>query len=313
MRPWKHFKTSNGQPCKILKVLCISSPMALEFCPVCRAPVLRVADRPFCSKCGWNGKAVEQELQRKKHDQWVLNFISLAAVALIWAVYRGWVAVSVWAALYLLLDARSYSLLRKNLRTWENAKEGRDDSHSIPAIPDVSSIGNPRFTAQDSLLHSLLRPRPVHLSRAGRKWITLLMFVFAALGSLLTWFIWDERMEHGNKVVADPLFYLWTAFLLALLLCPICLWITVKRSRLLLQTGDLGTGTIIRRYRGDYFHSIKYEFVDAAGKLWKRTVPDWSGRYDEGMTLPIFFLENRPERQVAICESFYEIEFPTTE
>ena len=287
--------------------------MALGFCPVCRAPILRVADRPFCSKCGWNGKAVEQELQRKKHDQWVMNFVSLAAVALMWTVYRGWVAVSAWAALFLLLDARSYMLLRKDLRTWEKCKDARDDSYSMAAIPDISNTANPRSIAQDGLLHFLPRPRPVHLSRAGRKWITLMMFVFLALGSLLTWFIWDERIEHGNKVVADPMFYLWTAFLLALLICPICLWITLKRGRLLLQTGDLGTGTIIRWYRGDYFHSIKYEFVDPAGKLWKRTVPDWTNRYDEGMTVPVFFLENQPERQVAICEPFYEIEFPTME
>jgi hypothetical protein len=242
-----------------------------------------------------------------------MNLISLAAVALIWAVYRGWMAVSVWAALFLLLDARSYMVLRKQLRTWENAKDTRGDFYSTAAIPAVPSAANQRFTAQDSLLRSLPRPRPVHLSRAGRKWIGFLMFVFLALGSLLTWGIWDERTEHANKAVADPLLYVLTAFLLALLLCPICLWITVKRSRLLLQTGDLGTGTIVRQYRGDYFHSIKYEFVDPAGKLWKRTVPDWTNRYDEGMTVPVFFLGNRPERQVAVCEPFYEVELPTTE
>jgi len=241
-----------------------------------------------------------------------MNFVSLAAVALMWTVYRGWVAVSVWAALFLLLDARSYIRLRKDLSIWEDAKNTRTDSNPLAAIPEVPSAANPRFTAQDSLLHSLPRPRPVHLSHTGKRWIALLTFAFIALGSLFTWSIWDERMEHGNKVIADPMFYLWTAFLLALLLCPICLWITVKRSRLLLQTGGLGTGTIIRWYRGDYFHSIKYEFVDPLGKLWRRTVPDWSGRYDEGMTIPIFFLENWPERQVAICESFYEVEFPTT-
>lgn len=194
------------------------------------------------------------------------------------------------------------------LAAWRNSRR-KDSSPSPGSVRSSSDDGERQFRT----LLELPRPRPVRLSARGKSslivlaaGLLLLVIVLALMVSLPG--AGTRRSIAPNRMILVYVVPLGLVAILALLMRR-----GLAREKKLLAQGELALGRVTRQWRSRNGNGIRYEFSPAGGQLISRSCTDYSRQFSEGMAVPVFYQAGQPNKQVALCGSFYEIVAPGQE
>ena len=96
-------------------------------------------------------------------------------------------------------------------------------------------------------------------------------------------------------------------FAVLLLLLLVSQWRVMDRERDLLANGDVVVAKIVQKFGSRSASAIKYEFEDFAGRKHIKTGTDYTQKLEEGMTVPVFYDRENPDRQVPASGILHEV------
>jgi RNA 3'-terminal phosphate cyclase len=92
-----------------------------------------------------------------------------------------------------------------------------------------------------------------------------------------------------------------------LLLMLVSQWRAMDRERDLLTNGEVAAARITQKVASRNASAIKYEFEDFSGRRHSNTGTDYTQKLEEGMSVPVFYDRENPNRQVPACGTFHEV------
>jgi hypothetical protein len=84
----------------------------------------------------------------------------------------------------------------------------------------------------------------------------------------------------------------------------------ITQQKDLLAEGEMATARVTKRWIARNGPNIRYEFMTPLGEHFSRGTADASRQLSVGMNVPIFYDQQRPKKQLALCASFYEVILP---
>jgi hypothetical protein len=97
--------------------------------------------------------------------------------------------------------------------------------------------------------------------------------------------------------------------ILVLVMAPLMLR-ALGRQKMLLAEGEMATAQVTKRWVARNGPTIRYDFTTPLGEHFSRSAADGAGQLSVGMIVPIFYDPQSPQRQLALCASFYEVVQP---
>jgi len=87
----------------------------------------------------------------------------------------------------------------------------------------------------------------------------------------------------------------------------------LARQKRLLAEGEMAAAHVTKRWNARNGPNIRYEFTTPLGEHFTRSAADASRQLSVGMNVPVFYDQQRPKKQLALCASFYEVVLPGKE
>lgn len=169
-------------------------------CPECGAAAQLAMSTPYCTKCGWNRDGAIRRLTR---FAWLLpslivlfDGIGILGVGL---KMHDWPGAVLFATLPTLLLGFVYAGVRHGLtrlRSPVAAIASGESSAAIFASAAGASAAKER-SEQYEFLISLPPPRPVQLSRRGKRLLTLLLAFALGMEGFLVWSLYGIWQRAG--------------------------------------------------------------------------------------------------------------------
>jgi hypothetical protein len=163
------------------------------------------------------------------------------------------------------------------------------------------------YDEMSRVLAALPRPRPVRMSRRGK--IIAIAVSIALLASLGIYAATGVVAQHaaGGQNAGPSQFPVYAVSIIFILAFGIVTLNVIGRQKRLLAEGEIATALVTRHWMARNGPNIFYEFTTPLGEHFSRGAADGSRRLSVGMTVPIFYDEQKPKRQLALCASFYEV------
>jgi hypothetical protein len=279
-------------------------------CPLCHAPASSAGKLRYCAQCGWQRK--ETEAQLRLNLKMVPIAFAAMALLLLFLFFRSdawtqnpWL-IAFFLSFPLIALAVSYAVTRRNLKILlaqppPVAQAGGGSATSGAGAPVTALI--PQYEA-------LLRtspPRSLRMSRRGKFNLTLTLFVlFAFAGVILIqlYRAWATAHSFSGFQIRE-----WglAGFAVILLLMLVSQWRAMDRERDLLTNGEVVAARITQKFGSRNASAIKYEFEDFSGQKHSNTGTDYTQKLEEGMSVPVFYDRENPNRQVPACGTFHEV------
>jgi hypothetical protein len=158
--------------------------------------------------------------------------------------------------------------------------------------------------------HALMKtspPRDVRMARRGvfnLSVILLVVLLFVTIMMVRLIRAWVVLHSFARFETREWSMVGFTAFLLLVLLLQ---WRRMARERDLLENGQIALGRVVQKWASRNNSTITYEFQDAAGRIHRAADTDYTRRLEPGMTVPVFYNPDRPQRRVAACATFHEV------
>jgi hypothetical protein len=177
------------------------------------------------------------------------------------------------------------------------------------AASTVSGVGTavPSLVPQYEAMLKTLPPRTLRMSRRGTFHLTLTLAVlFVFVGVILVQLYRAWAAAHSFAAFG---FREWglAGFALLLLLMLVSQWRAMDRERGLLTNGEVVAARITQKFGSRNASAIKYEFEDFSGQKHSSTGTDYTQKLEEGMSVPVFYDRENPNRQVPACGTFHEV------
>jgi hypothetical protein len=275
---------------------------------MCHVPAINAGKLRYCAQCGWQKKQTESQLR--------LNLkmvpIAFAAMVLIlgFMFFRSGARaqnaglIAFFLTFPLIALAVSYIVTRRNLKILlaQPPPIATVASAAIGMRAPVLELG-PQYEA----LLKTSPPRKLRMSRRGTFHLTLtlvVLFVFAGVILVQLYRAWVAAHSFANFQIRE-----WglAGFALLLLLMLVSQWRAMDRERDLLMNGEVVPARITQKFGSRNASAIKYEFEDFSGQKHSSTGTDYTQKLEEGMSVPVFYDRENPNRQVAACGTFHEV------
>ena len=152
------------------------------------------------------------------------------------------------------------------------------------------------------ILPEISRPRPIRMSFRGQ----LLEFGAACLFVVLGFIVHDQPHPFA--------FAEWDGAVLVFVIvlmagaCVLCL--LPLRDRSLVTKGDLAIGQVSDISQDSSSGWVHYDFETPLGERLSKAGGTYTVPLSAGMKVPIFYDSQNPNKQVALCSSFYEVRLP---
>lgn len=159
------------------------------------------------------------------------------------------------------------------------------------------------------VLAELPRPRPVRMSRRGK---LIAAIVSSALLASLGIFAASLSLTSAvaGRNAAPPQFLAFALpIVLILVIVPLMLR-KITQQKFLVATGEIASAHVTKRWIARNGPYIRYEFAAPLGEHFSRSAADASRTLAVGMNVPIFYDQQSPKKQLALCASFYEVVLP---
>jgi hypothetical protein len=277
-------------------------------CPKCEARTLVVAQKPFCSQCGWNLVAARSAVQREVVGMWVCLAV-VGLLALFFTVRKGgeWgMAVSAAFMTCIVLGYYFLSLLpaQKTLHAAEKQFDSRIDEEESGEQFSAGS-GHVKGVSPDWIFR-ISKPRSVQI-RWHKVADRLVNRAFAGGAALMIFTVFFLATTRGDFLRASR------AFLALGLIFLFFLGHRIRRGfkrQHLLQNGEVAAGRVLSQERSGKWKQnskITYEFEDLMGRVTSGTATDITDSLYEGMPVVVFYQAEAVEEHVVLCETFFGI------
>jgi hypothetical protein len=158
----------------------------------------------------------------------------------------------------------------------------------------------------------LPRPRRVRMSRRGK--LTAVMvaaILLASMGLFVSGLAAKSAAAQRNG--RQPQLLPFTLPILFIIVIVPLMLVNFTRQKPLLADGEIATARVIKRWAARHGPRIKYQFTTPLGEHFTRSASDGPGQLSVGMSVPVFYDQQRPKKQLALCASLYEIVMPGEE
>lgn len=282
-------------------------------CPECGAVAQLAMSTPYCVKCGWNRDGAVRRLTR---FAWLLpSLIVLFDGIGIFGVgmkMHDWPGAILFATLPTLLLGFVYAGVRHGLTRLQSpaaAIASGEIGAAAAADAAEATAAKSRFEQYDFLI-SLPPPRPVKLSRRGKRLLTLLLAFALGMEGFLVWSfygIWQRAGIVPNSRGAEILMI---CFMVLVACLPFFVRRGMVRDKNLTENGAVAMGRVTEQKNVKNASLITYEFRDSSSRLISGAGNDLSRSLFPEMTVPVFYDPENSKRNVAACASFFEIAAP---
>ena len=144
------------------------------------------------------------------------------------------------------------------------------------------------------------------MSRRGKFNLTLTLMVLFVFAGVILVQLYGPGRRRIRLLDSSPRMGL-AGFALLLLLMLVSQWRAMDRERDLLTNGEVVAARITQKFGSRNASAIKYEFEDFAGQKHSNTGTDYTQKLEEGMSVPVFYDRENPNRQVPACGTFHEV------
>ncbi len=274
--------------------------MSKPLCPLCHAPTVNAGRRMrYCAQLRLNLK--------------LMPFVFAALLLIVgFSFFQGVAGTHkpAWNALFFTVPliplAVSYLLARRNLRILL--------AQPPPAVrPNIATAASGMEATAPGLrplYEALLKtspPRRLRLSARGKFNVTLVLIVvsvFAAVILAQLYRVWAAAHSFAGFEFRE-----WglAGFALFLLLMLVLQWRSLDRQRDLLANGEVASARIVQKLDTRPAFAIKYEYEDFSGQTHASSGVDYTQKLAEGMTVPVFYDRDNPNRQFPACGAWYEV------
>jgi hypothetical protein len=276
---------------------------------MCHAPATSAGKLRYCAQCGWQKKQAEAQL-RLNMKMVPIAFAAMAVILVVLFLRSDARTQSPWLIAFfltfpLIALAVSYAVTRRNLKTLL----AQPPPVARASAATAALAEGAQAPAMNPLYEALLKtspPRPLRLSRRGKFNLTLtllVLFVFAGVILAQLYRAWAAHSFAGFQIREWGL----AGFALLLLLMLVSQWRAMDRQRDLLSNGEVVAARIVEKIGSRSASAIKYEFEDFAGQKHSNTGTDYTQKLNEGMSVPVFYDRDNPNRQVPACGTFHEV------
>jgi hypothetical protein len=301
----------------------------LYVCPVCHQRAHIVGQQLYCTNCGWNRDAGIAAL-RSSLRMTPIGIVFVAGFGLLCVKFFGMrhpqqLAIMIVPIAFGL--AFSYFYTRSRLAKLQavpvngtqdispaggaaSAVGGSQDSGwSGEATDSARSVAVANFppNPQDEAVLSVPRPRRVRMSTRGvfSVIVTMLFVLGLDTGIAVHLFsVWARTKSFSGFHSGE-----WLTVLLAvaILLFPYGLSRAQRRECDLLENGEVAMARVIGQWTDKNGRSVRYEFTDLLGQGHDGSGFDYSGKLQEGMSVPVFYDRDKANRQIAYCSTLHKI------
>lgn len=268
---------------------------------------------PYCTKCGWNRDGAVRRLRR---FAWLLpslivlfDGIGILGVGL---KMHDWPGAILFATLPTLLLGFVYAGVRHGLTRLRSlaaaTASGEISAAAVAAAAEASAAKEK--SAQYEFLISLPPPRPVRLSRRGKRLLTLLLAFALGMEGFLAWSFYGIWQRSGIVPNSRGPEILMICFMLLVACLPFFVRRGMVRDKNLMENGAVAMGRITEQKNVKNASLITYEFKDSASRAISGSGNDLTRSFFTEMTVPVFYDPQNSKKNVAACASFFEIANP---
>lgn len=267
--------------------------------------------RSYCARCGWNRDAAERRYVRV---QWVLpllilifDFMGIVALGI---ERHDWPGAILFATLPTLLLGFVYAGVRQGLarmRAPLNAVADHASDGAAALTRATEASASVEKSEQYAFLLTLPPPRPVKLSRRGRRMVNLLLLFVFGMEAFLAWTL--HGVWYRGQVMAQsrtPEIFL-IAFMILIAAVPFFMRRGMVRDLRLMENGAFAVGRVTEQRDVRNASTIQYEFEDATGQTVSASANDLTRSFLAGMSIPVFYEAQNSKHNVAACASLFEI------
>lgn len=280
-------------------------------CPRCGAPTVPAMGRFYCSRCGWNRDAARRRYVRV---QWVLpllilifDFMGIVALGI---ERHDWPGAILFATLPTLLLGFVYAGVRQGLARMRQPPGQAAQGASPPAATLAEAGPGAPPPEPYAFLLALPPPRPVRLSRRGRRMVNLLLAFVFGTEAFLGWTLhglWYRDQLTAHSATPEIVLMLFMVLILAL---PFFLRRGMVRDLRLMESGAVVIARVTRQRSLRNASTIQYEFEDAAGRTVSASANDLTRSFFPGMSVPVFYAAPNAKNSLAACASLLEVARP---
>ena len=279
-------------------------------CPLCHAPAINAGKLRYCAQCGWQKKQTETQLRLNLKIVPIAFGVMILILGVLFfrtgAGAQNPELIAFFLTFPLIALGISYAITRRNLKmllAQPLPLATPTEASTVAAVNQNLLASSPHYEA----LLKTLPPRSLRMSRRGTFNLTLtlvVLFVFAGIIVLQLYRSWAVARSFAGFQLRE-----WglAGFAVLLLLMLVSQWRAMDRERDLLTNGEVVPAKIVQKIGSRSASAIKYEFEDFAGQKHSNTGTDYTQKLEEGMTVPVFYDRDNPNRQVPACGTFHEV------
>jgi hypothetical protein len=291
--------------------------MALPQCPECHTTAKLAGKLPYCPNCGWNRDPAIKALQLnlKMMPVGILVFAGFVAF-----VVRGWkfhnpVQLAFFFSVPVIGFLLNLIFTRVNLAKLQALPAPKPR----PAAATDGAIGtapraegdfepSPEASAQYQALVRTSRPREIHMSSQGKFGVIAGTLMALGFASAMGFHLYAKWALHQSFIRFQGGDWATAGFGALLLLLPYGIWRGQKTECDLLENGEVALAKVTQQWSGDKgSSSIECEYKDFSGQVHKVVGPDNTRKLYQGMSVPVFYDRDNPNRQIAYCATLHEV------
>lgn len=172
-------------------------------------------------------------------------------------------------------------------------------SQSAPLPKTVRTRPNTGISVKDGYreLVALARPRKLKMTWRGRLYSVsgaVIVILYSYFRFPATWSLFWQSYSHGIKgwlLLGWPVIIYGYAFVFLR---------NRLRERHLIANGEVASGYVVAQQNSRYTQSIQYSFQDATERVINANCNDPSRSLYEGMTVPVFYDRENPDRSLPL-------------
>lgn len=293
--------------------------MPIPVCPVCHKRASIVGQQLYCMNCGWNREAGIRALRGSMRvtPVGIVMFTGFVLFLVFVWHFRNPTQIAIIAVPLAFGLAFNYFYYKnrltklQGLRVNASAQPATETAWSgqptnAPQSQTETAATFPPDPKYEALL-SVPCPRRIRVSTRGKISLFVGLIVVTVFGSFVgkglyaTWARTQSFAGFGSKD------WLLVGLAVLLLLIPYGIWRGQVRECDLLENGEVAMARITGQWLNRDDYSIQYEFTDFMGQSHQGMCSDNTQKLQQGMSVPVFYDRNNPNRQIAYCATLHDI------
>jgi hypothetical protein len=288
-------------------------------CPRCQSPASKGRGKPYCSKCGWNLVAAENEAKESLKTIPLTLLLFVGFLGFILFVDRnstvGVVVIGPFLGIFLIYDGLADWMLLRKVSDLQQALSGV----SYVATPQSTAkssgqkISEAEFATWDRTVRpdherflSLVAPRTVRISRQGKLGLAAIFAIcIVGVGVGLS-----EIPKSNASSKSEVPTLVWSAMLLLFAYIAITTTRRELRNRRIIIEGEVTLAKVVGQETTGGRNpksKISYVFKDRAGRLYEGSGYDSRRELYEEMPVVVFYDPANPSNSIAECANYWDI------